>query len=97
MLKQTSSALGLPLLRADPLAQRRQHVPGLLNGRFDLAIQRTGRFVQHEYWCILQNGARQGNALSLTTRQLDAAFSKMCVVTLAAGMIPKLLNELMCF
>ena len=56
----------------------------VLDGDFDLAVQRRGGFVEHQDRRVLQDHARDGDALALAAAELDAAFAHMRVVAGAA-------------
>src|SRR6267143_957488 len=56
----------------------------LLDGELDLAVERRGRFVEHEDGRVLQDDARQRHALSLSAGELDAALAYVGLVALAA-------------
>src|SRR6266849_1800239 len=48
-----------------------------LNGGFDLAVERGRRLVEHEDRRILEDDARNGDALALAARELDAALADL--------------------
>ena len=48
-----------------------------LNQRFAFSIERGGRFVEQQHGRVAQDGARNGDALALTTRQRDTALTDL--------------------
>ena len=56
-----------------------QHRQGFLDRRLDLGIERRGRLVEDEDRGVLQDHARDRNALALSARELDAALADMRV------------------
>ncbi len=65
--------------RRPPLAERAQAV---LDLGFAFAVERRGRFVEHEDARVGEDGARDRDALTLTARQLHPALSDDGVVLL---------------
>ena len=47
----------------------------LLNKQFAFSVKRARRLVQNQDGRILEHGTRDGNALALAARNLDAAFA----------------------
>src|SRR6478735_3599102 len=53
-----------------------------LNRRFRFVVDGAGRFVEHQDRRIAHDGARQGDALALSARELLTALADLRVVTL---------------
>jgi hypothetical protein len=66
----------------------------LLNGRLDLAVERTRRLIKNQDRRVLQKHTRDRDALTLATRKLYAALADVRVVADAPAQIPELRNEL---
>src|SRR5204863_1237174 len=56
----------------------------LLYRKLDLAVERRGRFVEHEDGRVFQDDARQRHALALSAGELDPALAYVGLVALAA-------------
>ena len=56
----------------------------LLYRELDLAVERRGRFVEHEDGRVFQDDARQRHALALSAGELDPALAYVGLVALAA-------------
>ncbi|CSB53067.1 Uncharacterised protein [Vibrio cholerae] len=72
-----------------------QLIEALLNRRFHFRIERGSRFIQHQQWRIFEQYARDRNPLTLSTREFDATFTDLCVVTTVAVRIGQTEDELM--
>ena len=59
-----------------------QRAESVANQRFTLAVQARRRFIENEDSWIGEHGARDGDALALTARQLHAALADDRVVAL---------------
>ncbi len=57
----------------------RQCLERSLNRRFAFGIQRRGCLIQKQNWRVLENGARDCDALALAAGQGDAAFADRSV------------------
>ena len=66
-----------------------ESVKRLLHSALAFGIERTRRFVEQQNGCVLQNGARNRNPLTLSARQRRTALAELAVV--AVGQRP---NEL---
>src|SRR5688572_2674546 len=66
----------------------------LLDRELDLAIERRGRFVEHENRRVLQDDARQRDALPLASGQFHAALADVRAVTRPAAPIAQRDDEL---
>src|SRR3989344_457707 len=53
-----------------------------LNRDLALRVERSRRFVQEQYRCVLEDGARYGDALPLTAGELDAALAHHRIVAI---------------
>src|SRR6185295_5274198 len=65
-----------------------QSVEALLDGGFDLAVERRGRLVEHEDRRVLEDDTRDRDALALAAGELDAALADLRLV--AASALPVL-------
>ena len=59
-------------------------VQALLDGGFHLAVQRAGGFVEQQNGGVFEHHARNGYALALAARELDAALAHLGVIAAAA-------------
>ncbi len=71
-----------------------QAVERILDRRLDLRIERRGRLVEHQDGRVLQEDARDGDALALAAGQLDAALADMGVIAGAPLRIDEAADEL---
>ena len=60
-----------------------KRVERLLDSRFDLRIKRAGRLIEDKNRCVLEKYPGNGDALALTTRQLDPALADMGIVAVS--------------
>src|ERR1700751_1548549 len=72
-----------------------QRAEARLNGSFDFAVERRGRFVEYQDRRIFENDAGDGDALALATGKLYAALADMRVIAAAAAPIFEFKNKLM--
>src|SRR5262245_3714364 len=71
-----------------------ERAEALLDGRFDLAVERGGCLVEHQDRCVLEDDACNRDALALTARELDAALPDLCIETATAFPILQFVYEL---
>src|SRR4051812_40796964 len=64
-----------------------------LDRLFHFRIERRRRLVENEDRSILEHHTRNGDALTLAARELDAALADMRIETLAALLVPQQLDE----
>ena len=72
-----------------------QRVEALLDRGLDFQIERRGRLVKDEDRRVLQQHARDGDALALSARQLDAALANMGLIAPASVWIGQAEHEFM--
>src|SRR6516165_8659688 len=66
-----------------------------LNGGFDFAVERRGRFVEYQDRRVLENDAGDGDALALAAGKLHAALADLRIIAAAAAPILKFKNKFM--
>ena len=71
-----------------------QRAEALLDRGLDLAVERRGRLVEHQDRRVLQDHARDRDALALAARELDAALADLRVVAAPALPVLELEDEL---
>src|SRR5580704_8102142 len=86
---------GEPVRDGDDGLAGHQRVEVLMDRGFDLAVERGGRLVEHQDRRILENHARDGDALALPAGKLYPALADMGVVAAAAMPVLQIGNELM--
>src|SRR5262249_44423737 len=64
-----------------------------LNGGFDFAVERRGRFVEYQDRRVLENDAGDGDALALAAGKLHAALADLRTIAAAAAPILKFKNK----
>src|SRR5258708_23498472 len=69
-----------PVRDGDHGLARHQGVEACLDRAFDLAVERRGCLVQHQDRSVLENDARNGDALSLAAGKLHAALADLGAV-----------------
>ena len=70
-----------------------QRVQAGLDRRLDLGVERAGGLVEQQDRCVLQDHPRDGDALALPARELDAALADLRVVAAAPGRVGELADE----
>ena len=80
---------GEPVRDGDHGLAGHQRVEARLDRGFDFAVERRGRLVEHQDRRVLEDDARDGDALALAAGQLDAALADMGVVAAAVRASPR--------
>ena len=70
-------------------------VEARLDRGLDLGIERGGRLVQHQDRRVLQDHARDGDALALAARKLHAALADLRVIAVPVAPVLQIDDEVM--
>ena len=84
-----------PMRDRDHRLAGHQRAQARLNGGFDFAVERRGRFVEYQNRRVFENDAGDGNALALAAGKLHAALADMSVIAAAAAPVLEFKNKLM--
>ncbi len=85
---------GEPMRHRDDGLSFHQRVEIFLNGLLHFEVERAGGLVEHQDRRVLEQHARDGDALALPARELHTALADMRVVTLPPLRIDKMRDEL---
>src|SRR4051812_31794849 len=73
-----------------------ESIEALLDGGLDLAVERGGGFVEHEDGSVLENDARDRDALALAAGEFYATLAHLGIVAAPSAPVFQLMNEFLC-